>query len=148
MKDRTDGMNEKSARFSRRAGIHLYFWDMRPSCLQSHHEGKCASRQLKQIPQTVTDQLHHKIQAGITKHSNSCLRDSDSVCVYVCVCVSVCVSVCVCVCVSVNVCVYGSVCLCKFSLALRKVCSLQFIAKVEKHIKPHLMMTLSFFSSK
>ena len=68
--DRSNGMSEKSAHFPWRDS-NLYLLDTRPSCFWLHQESRNASRQSKQIPQTLTHQLHRETQACVTKHSNS-----------------------------------------------------------------------------
>ena len=94
MKDRADGVREKSAHCPRRDS-NLYLWDTRPSCFRLHHDGRHASRQSKQTLQTLTRQL-----------------DRETI-MHVCVCTRLCMCAHVCararMCVRMRACVYACV---------------------------------------
>ena len=62
-----------------------------PSTGFEHHESRHTSRQSKQTLQTLTHELHHEIQACITKHSNCCVYARMCVCMRVSARARVCV---------------------------------------------------------
>ena len=96
-KDRADGMREKSAHCPRRDS-NLYLWDTRPQCFRLHHDGRHASRHLKQTLQTLTRQLdretimHETLQllsAGPRRQASARTSAESDVCVCVRACVYV-----------------------------------------------------------